>query len=89
MSEVNIGHGITLNFTRKEGEASPSDVWIHLSGGDGKSATISTAAMAERMGGVIGAGLRSWASDRINDHMATGPENPAGLSRESRRLLNE
>jgi len=67
---MNIGHGLRLNFTRKEGETVPSDVWIQFWGEDGKSAAISIAAEAERTGNIIGAGLRSWASDRINEHMA-------------------
>lgn len=67
---IDIGHGLRLNFTRKAGEAVPSDVWIQFWGDEGKSAAISIAAEAERTGPVIGGGLRSWASDRINEYMA-------------------
>lgn len=70
-NRIDIGHGLALNFTRNEGETIPSDVWIQFSGNDGKSAAISIAAEAERTGSVIGGGLRSWASDRINEHIAT------------------
>jgi len=69
-NRIDIGHGLALNFTTKDGSTLPSDVWVQFWGEDGKSAAISIAAEAERMGGVIGAGLRSWASDRINEHMA-------------------
>ena len=69
-NRINIGHGLALNFTTKAGEAVPSDVWIQFHGEDGKSAAISIAAEAERTGAIIGGGLRSWASDRINEHMA-------------------
>lgn len=68
-NRIEIGHGLALNFTRKDGETVPSDVWIQFCGEDGKSAAISIAAEAERTGAVIGAGLRSWASDRINEYM--------------------
>lgn len=69
-NRIEIGHGLVLNFTRKEGEAVPSDVWVQFWGADGKSAAISIAAEAERTGHIIGAGLRSWASDRIHEYMA-------------------
>lgn len=69
-NRIDIGHGLALNFTRKEGETVPSDVWVQFWGSDGKSAAISIAAEAERTGHIIGAGLRSWASDRINEYMA-------------------
>ena len=69
-NRIEIGHGLALNFTRKEGEAVPSDVWLQFLGEDGKSAAISIAAAAERTGHIIGAGLRSWASDRINEYQA-------------------
>lgn len=69
-NRIDIGHGLVLNFTRKAGETAPSDVWIQFWGSDGKSAAISIAAQIERTGNVIGAGLQSWASDRIVQHMA-------------------
>jgi len=69
-NRIYIGHGLSLNFTRKDGETIPSDVWVQFWGDDGKSAAISIAAAAEQTGRVIGAGLRSWASDRINEYMA-------------------
>jgi hypothetical protein len=69
-NRIEIGHGLALNFTSKEGETVPSDVWVQFWGEDGKSAAISIAAEAERTGRIIGAGLRSWASDRINEYMA-------------------
>lgn len=72
-NRIDIGHGLALNFTRREGETTPSDVWLQFWGSDGKSAAISIAAEAERTGNIIGAGLRSWASDRINEHMAEKP----------------
>lgn len=71
-NRIDIGHGLALNFTHKEGETQPSDVWLQFHGSDGKSAAISIAAEAERTGRVIGAGLRSWASDRINEHLKRG-----------------
>lgn len=67
---IDIGHGLRLNFTCKTGETVPSDVWIQFCGDDGRSAAISVAAEAERTGPVIGGGLRSWASDRIDEYMA-------------------
>lgn len=69
-NRIDIGYGLALNFTCRAGETSPSDVWIQLHGSDGKSAAISIAAEAERTGNIIGGGLRSWASDRIEEHMA-------------------
>jgi hypothetical protein len=67
---LEIGHGLKLNFTREAAKTLPSDIWIWFTGSDGKSAGISVAALAEKTGTIIGEGLRSWASDRINDHMA-------------------
>jgi hypothetical protein len=67
---LEIRHGLKLNFTKKEGETLPSDVWICFTGSDGKSASISIAAYAQKTGPVTGGALRSWASDRINDYMA-------------------
>src|SRR5215471_8574368 len=58
-NRIELGHGLVLNFTRKDGETVPSDVWVQFWGADGKSAAISIAAEAERTGGIIGAGLRS------------------------------
>lgn len=72
-NRIEIGHGIALQFSRAEtgdGNTTPTDVWVQFSGADGKSASVSIASLAERSGGVIGAGLRSWASDRINEHLA-------------------
>lgn len=69
-NRIDIGYGLALNFTKREAETVPSDVWLQFRGEDGKSAAISIAAEAERTGHIIGAGLRSWASDRINEHMA-------------------
>lgn len=69
-NRIDIGYGLSLSFTRKDGESVPSDVWLQFSGTDGKSAAISIAAEAERTGRIIGAGLRSWASDRIEERMA-------------------
>lgn len=69
-NRINIGHGLALNFTREEGEAAPSDVWLQFSAADGRSAVINIAAEGARRGGVIGDSLSSWASDRINDHLA-------------------
>ncbi len=69
-NRIDIGHGLVLNFTKKSDEKVPSDVWIQFWGSDGKSAAISIAAEAERTGTIIGAGLRSWASDRINEFWA-------------------
>jgi hypothetical protein len=68
-NRIDIGYGLALNFTRKDGETVPSDVWIQFHGEDGKSTAISIAAEADRTGHIIGAGLRSWASDRINEYM--------------------
>lgn len=69
-NRIDIGHGLALNFTRRSGETVPRDVWIQFHGSDGKSAAISIAAEAEKTGHVIGGGLRSWAGDRIEEHMA-------------------
>lgn len=68
-NRIEIGHGLVINLTSKEGESIPSDVWLQFYGSDGKSAAVSIAAEAERTGSIIGAGLRSWASDRINELM--------------------
>lgn len=69
-NRIEIGHGLALNFTSVSGSTVPSDVWIQFWGEDGKSAAISIAAEANKTGAIIGAGLRSWASDRINEYMA-------------------
>jgi hypothetical protein len=69
-NRIDIGHGLALNFTSKADETVPSDVWLQFRGSDGKSAAISVAAAAERTGPIIAGGLRSWASDRINEHLA-------------------
>lgn len=67
---IDIGYGMRLNFTTTSASTVPSDVWVQFWGDDGKSAAISIAAEAERVGGIIGAGLRSWARDRIDEYMA-------------------
>jgi hypothetical protein len=54
-NRIDIGFGLALNFTRKDGETVPSDVWLQFQGEDGKSAAISIAAEAERVGHLIGA----------------------------------
>jgi hypothetical protein len=69
MNRIDLGHGLALGFTCEESSTVPNDVWVQFHGEDGKSSAISIAAEAERMGGIIGAGLRSWASDRINEYM--------------------
>lgn len=69
-NQLDIGHGMSLTFSKDVGKTVPIDVWINFKGEDGKSASISIAAYAERTGAVIGGGLRSWASDRINEYMA-------------------
>jgi len=73
MSNVlDLGHGLSLTFTRDatNDNAVPTDVWVNFRGEDGKAASISIAAYVEKTGSIIGGGLRSWASDRINEHMA-------------------
>lgn len=69
-NRIEIGHGLALQFTTTGGSTVPSDVWIQFQGEDGKAASISIAAMAERSGAIIGGGLRSWAHDRIDQYMA-------------------
>lgn len=62
-------NGLTIKFTQtSDGKR---DVWLNfVSAEDGKSCSLSVAAMAERSGSIIGAALRGWASDRISEHLA-------------------
>lgn len=61
--------GLSLRFTQtSDGKR---DVWLNfVSVDDGKSCSLSIAAIADRSGSIVGAALRGWASDRINDHLA-------------------
>ena len=73
-NQLDIGHGMSLTFTKRSDETVPSDVWVNFKGEDGKSASFSIAAYAKKAAAtgalIIAAGLRSWASDRINEFWA-------------------
>lgn len=66
---VNIGHGMTLGFT-KNNETGSRDAWLYFKSEDGKSASLSIAALAESRAGIVGMALKEWARDRINERMA-------------------
>lgn len=65
ISNVEIGHGLSLHFDRKPGEPEPTDVWLAFKSSRGKSAMLSVVALSEREGRIIGGALREWAADRI------------------------
>ena len=65
ITNVEIGHGLSLHFDRKPGEPAPTDVWLTFKSSRGKTAMISIVAYAGQSGAVIGGALREWAADRI------------------------
>ena len=65
---LTLSHGLSLTFTR---EANGSqDVWINFKSEEGKAASLSVAAMAERNGTIIGNALKAWALDRLEEYHA-------------------
>ena len=60
-------NGLHYQVTKSE---NGRDVWLHFKAADGMSCGLSIAALAEKSGPLIGKALRSWASDRLEEHDA-------------------
>lgn len=57
--------GMKLQLNALELSADEHDVWLTFKASDGKIASISIAALAEKHGGIVGAALRQWAADQL------------------------